>query len=325
MSFYLQSLKSLPSRQSQDRMISVSQKGRRQILQVVIILALSSVAFINISKIKNSIFVRNNHDIGTKFSEPNYKTFELEHCNCSRTLYNVQEDNSVSFSDTTCGRDAFNRGSHQKVAGFSFYGNTSSSSHKSKKYFAGIEENLRLLRSEYGDGWSMRLYYDLAREDKLTEQLCQLACTNSHLDLCYVRQLPGSGELHVTDASDIFAMTWRFLPPVDPQVELFLCRDLDSRISRREVAAVTEWLQSGRALHSMRDHPAHNTPLLGAAWGANTVQANIRHKWLRAWQKILKDPLSRASRESKGPDQELLTKWVWPWGKFMALEHDSYT
>ena len=27
------------------------------------------------------------------------------------------------------------------------------------------------------------------------------------------------------------------------QVSLFLCRDLDSRISAREVAAVTEWLR----------------------------------------------------------------------------------
>ena len=73
-------------------------------------------------------------------------------------------------------------------------------------------------------------------------------------------------------------MNWRFLPPLDPQVSLFLCRDLDSRITAREVAAVEEWLQSGREIHSMRDHPAHTTPLLGAAWGARITEDNIRHK-----------------------------------------------
>ena len=117
----------------------------------------------------------------------------------------------------------------------------------------------------------------LSRSDELMGQLCDLACSNTNLDLCHVRHLPGCGELELTDASDVFPMTWRFLPPVDPQVEIFLCRDLDSRISEREVAAVTEWLASSRPLHSMRDHPAHNTPLLGAAWGANTSQQNIRH------------------------------------------------
>ena len=130
----------------------------------------------------------------------------------------------------------------------------------------------------------------------------------------------------VRDASEIFAMNWRFLPPLDPQVSVFLCRDLDSRISAREVAAVTEWLQSGRALHSMRDHPYHNIPLLGAAWGARMTGQEVRGNWVRSWQDILKDPLSRAGREKKGPDQAVLARWVWrPWGSKLAMEHDSYT
>ena len=93
----------------------------------------------------------------------------MSNCKCSRTLSNVEENqnNPVQFSDTTCGREAFQRGSNQKVVGFSFYGNESSGVHKLKKYFDGIEENLRLVRSQYGDDWSMRLYYDLAQSDEL--------------------------------------------------------------------------------------------------------------------------------------------------------------
>ena len=49
---------------------------------------------------------------------------------------------------------------------------------------------------------------------------------------------------------------------------MFISRDLDSRISEREVAATQEWLQSGLAVHAMRDHPGQKHPLLGGMWGA---------------------------------------------------------
>ena len=58
----------------------------------------------------------------------------------------------------------------------------------------------------YGDDWSMRLYYDLDQSDELLGRLCELACNNSHLDLCNVRQLPGKT---VANASDIHPMLWR--------------------------------------------------------------------------------------------------------------------
>lgn len=77
-----------------------------------------------------------------------YVTVSLTKCSCEREIIKLEEDNSVKLSETTCGRDAFSRGSNQKVASFSFYGNTSTEEHKLKNYFAGIEENLRLLRYE---------------------------------------------------------------------------------------------------------------------------------------------------------------------------------
>ena len=47
-------------------------------------------------------------------------------------------------------------------------------------------------------------------------------------------------------------MIWRFIPTLDPQVDIMLSRDLDSRYSWRETAAVEEWLESGEVIHSMR-------------------------------------------------------------------------
>lgn len=44
----------------------------------------------------------------------------------------------------------------------------------------------------------------------------------------------------------MYPLIWRFLPSLDPQVDLFFVRDLDSQISQREVDAVNEFMISGR-------------------------------------------------------------------------------
>ena len=58
-------------------------------------------------------------------------------------------------------------------------------------------------------------------------------------------------------------MIWRFFPTLDAQVDMFMSRDLDSRIHEREVEAVEEWFSSDQPVHAMRDHPQHNTAILG--------------------------------------------------------------
>ena len=37
-------------------------------------------------------------------------------------------------------------------------------------------------------------------------------------------------------AKDIFPMNWRFFPTLDPQVDAYLSRDLDSDFNERELA-----------------------------------------------------------------------------------------
>jgi len=268
----------------------------------------------------------NNNLIETSDEEedtPAVLSFPLQHCNCSRTLtLNSSLIPAVPYNTTTCSQDAYNRGNNQKVVGFSFYGSPGSSKHKANKYFSGIEENLALLPTFY-PGWTIRLYYDLEEGDPLLEDICGLACKDVNIDLCYVKELPGNP---LQDAAHVFPMMWRFFPTLDPQVDLFVSRDLDSRFSWREVAAVNEWISSGQPIHSMRDHPAHGTSMLGAAWGARISQPNIRHKWDKSWAKMFKDEKNMlAGRHMAGPDQDLLTWYVWSWGKHMSLQHDAYT
>ena len=201
-----------------------------------------------------------------------HKKIKLDQCDCYRSISEDFSSEYLHFPDTTCSRNAFRRGSHQKVISYVFYGQSNSEKHKVRKYFEGITTNLQNMREMYGSSWIMRLYYDLDPSDhQLMTQLCDLACADPQLDLCNVRSLPGTP---VEDASNIFAMNWRFFPTLDPQVDILLSRDLDSRISQREVDAVTEWLESEKPVHVMRDHPGHDTPMLGGMWGTRLDQTN---------------------------------------------------
>eukprot|EP00093_Oithona_nana_P008175 08175.XXX_242010_242525_1 [CDS] Oithona nana genome sequencing. len=119
-------------------------------------------------------------------------------------------------------------------------------------------------------------------------------------------------------------MNWRFFPTIDPQVDIYLSRDLDSQFNDREIAAVNEWLDSTEAFHMMRDHPLHNTELLGSAWGVKLSKTIIRQKWRRAWANGFRNEIMWKARNLTGPDQGFLTKFVWPWAKKDAMQHDSY-
>ena len=66
-------------------------------------------------------------------------------------------------------------------------------------------------------------------------------------------------------------MFWRFYPAGENDVDVMLSRDADSRLCKREAAAVDEWLASGKDFHIMRDHPYHNTLILGGMWESKEI------------------------------------------------------
>ena len=115
------------------------------------------------------------------------------------------------------------------------------------------------------------------------------------------------------------------------KVTLFLSRDLDSRFSAREVAAVSQWMdinqqtiseakiksgnrKSNYAFHFLRDHPSHDTAILGSAWGMNrSASTKAKRKiilaWMAAFRAAEKKPgVMYAGREQWGQDQILLAR-----------------
>lgn len=108
---------------------------------------------------------------------------------------------------------------------------------------------------------------------------------------------------------------WRFEPAFEQGVEAFISRDCDSRVNPREAAAVNEWLESGKRLHTMRDHYEHIVPILGGMWGC-------RH-WPE-FEQLLGDWKQHGKFGNFGDDQEFLKQKIWPLVKDDCIQHDRY-
>jgi hypothetical protein len=107
-------------------------------------------------------------------------------------------------------------------------------------------------------------------------------------------------------------MFWRFYACEDS--DIMLSRDTDSRLSLREKLAVDEWLSSDKDFHIMRDHPYHNTEILGGMWG-------VRNGLLKNIKELIKD-------YTKGDfwqvDQNFLREKIHPLVINDSFTHDSY-
>ena len=131
-------------------------------------------------------------------------------------------------------------------------------------YNVGAIRNSELINSVYPN-WKMVLYYDNTASKETIDQLIKNDV------LC----------IDMT-GSNIYGPFWRFLACDLEDAEYVCLRDCDSRISEREYLAVKEWIESGKSLHVMRDHPAHAIPygndrpgILAGMWGINSKKIQM--------------------------------------------------
>ena len=109
-------------------------------------------------------------------------------------------------------------------------------------------------------------------------------------------------------------MFWRFLPVFDNDTECFICRDCDSRLSDREVAAVNEWSNSDKLVHIMRDHPWHRFVMLGGMIGFKKEAFGI-----------LINSLSNFNPTNEyGTDYVFFNNVLYPQVKDLSLVHDEF-
>jgi len=143
-----------------------------------------------------------------------------------------------------------------KIISFSLWGNE-------PKYCIGAIRNAELAEEIY-PGWEVHIQMDYQVPMYVWRALGEMG---DHVHA--IRRL--DPETHGMAKGDWRGMFWRFeyacCQGLDNEVEAFISRDCDSRLFRREAAAVEEWLESGKGFHIMRDHPWHGSQMLGGMWG----------------------------------------------------------
>ncbi|KAK2719803.1 uncharacterized protein LOC136037034 isoform X2 [Artemia franciscana] len=210
-------------------------------------------------------------------------------------------------SNITCdgSRDSDN------IISFSLFGDWKDSKWKSR-FFRPMKKNI-LLAKRFYPGWEVRIYYH--------PNIQHVVAGLSNVRLCNVMALPFAGTdlpaSHI-DLSWINPRVWRFLPLLDDYVSVFLSRDSDSIILKREVSAVEEWLNFNRSFHVMRDHPQHGAAILAGMWGA---RLDKRRKEIR---EAAVDMVLSSQDDLKSTDQRQLEYRIWPIAKSDSVVHDSY-
>jgi len=132
----------------------------------------------------------------------------------------------------------------KKIISFSLWGNN-------PKYCVGAIKNSEL-REKYYPDWTCRFY---VHKDVPNE---------------YIESLRSADDTEVViedRAANWTGMFWRFEPISEEDVSVMISRDCDSRLNLREADAVSEFMDSEKLFHIMRDHPHHGFNVLGGMFG----------------------------------------------------------
>jgi len=177
----------------------------------------------------------------------------------------------------------------KKIISFSLWGDN-------PKYTIGAIKNAELTPIIY-PGWISRFYCGESVPTDIIKTLISL---------------PNTEVVMMDVDGDWTGMFWRFYACEDS--DIMLSRDTDSRLSNREKLAVDEWLESDKDFHIMRDHPYHNTEILGGMWG-------VRNGLLKNMKQLIND-------YTKGDfwqvDQNFLREKIYPLVVNNSFTHDTY-
>ena len=156
-----------------------------------------------------------------------------------------------------------------RVISFCLWGNE-------QRYVIGLIENIKLAKIYYPD-WVCWIYIHTSVNNDIYNKL----------------SLFDNVKIIIKKDENIRSkrfMLWRFEPMCDNSVEYFMSRDTDTRIQPREVLAVDEWINSGKILHIMRDHPQHYPKILGGMYGINPKQImNNWNNWIELIEEFYKN------------------------------------
>lgn len=166
-------------------------------------------------------------------------------------------------------------------------------------YLRGLEANILLAEQHYPD-WKIRVYVDSKN----------FLMSKSRFE---------NGNVELIESKIEFqnqGLFERFKPMFESDIDIWVSRDLDSRISSREAAAVNEWLQFGSILHVMRDSHNHSYPIMAGMFGMRKID--------RYSQFLIRQKLKKYYGQQMTLDQTFLSEVVWKRFKTNSLIHDHW-
>ena len=95
--------------------------------------------------------------------------------------------------------------------------------------------------------------------------------------------------------------TWRFEAIDEPNVDIMLSRNINTRILYREVNIINEWILSGKSFNIIRDHPLHTDKIMGGMFGTKKIK-NI------CW----KDLINKYIKDKNVNSNQILSNYIYP-------------
>jgi protein O-GlcNAc transferase len=172
-------------------------------------------------------------------------------------------------------------------------------------YYDGLLENMTLIRRHYPD-WGIYVYI------------------GNDVPIEFTQRLEYAGAiLRYTNVIGPMNMIHRFLAIEEPDIELMVVRDADSRVHWKDRWAIDEFVKSSFLAHSVRDCPVHSIPMLGGTWALKR-DANVPIGCCFDHYKNSRSTFGDVD-DTIGKDQTFLNYYIWPRVRHSLLVHTSIT
>lgn len=157
-------------------------------------------------------------------------------------------------------------------------------------YYIGLVQNIELI-TKYFPSWKAFVYVAPDVEQTMITKL------ESYSNVI----------LRFTGVTGAINMVHRFYAIDEPDVELMMVRDADSRIHWKDRWAISEFIRHPQFVaHTIRDNPAHTTQIMGGLWGLRKSSGlNMHHEY-----KSYEDKKHSDARH--GHDQDFLADIIYP-------------
>jgi hypothetical protein len=167
-------------------------------------------------------------------------------------------------------------------------------------YYDGLIENILLIR-EYFPDWKVYVYVAPDVTPQMQKRLGEYPNV-------VVRHTGEYGHVN---------MIHRFFAIDEPEVEIMMSRDADSRVHWKDRWAIQEFLKSPYLVHTIRDNYEHYTMLMGGLWGMRKVDGISIHA---LYEEFKAKPISWGV----GHDQSFLKDKIYPRVVDDVLAHYSF-